>query len=112
MGAGGKERGKIIKIETAQITGICMKTFVQIPEKGNFVISSVKLPLMVSKMDAALFGNPHKGKRFETAIFCADEDLNVDYGDIVFIKQFKTWQEAVACHKKLRQTVESKNEFF
>ena len=101
-----------MKIETVQIPGICMKTFVQIPEKGNFVISSVKLPLIMSKIDAALFGNPHKGKRFETAIFSAGEDLDTDYRDTIFIQQFKTWQEAVACHKKLRQTVESKNEFF
>lgn len=101
-----------MKIETAQIPGICMKTFVQIPEKGNFVISSVKLPLIVEEIDAALFGNPHKGKRFETAIFSASEDLDTDYGDVIFIEQFKTWQEAVACHKKLRQTVESKKEFF
>lgn len=101
-----------MKIETVQIPGICMKTFVQIPEKGNFVISSVKIPQMVMKMNKVLFGNPHKGKRFETAIFSAGEDLDTDYGDMIFIEQFKTWQEAVACHKKLRQTVESKKEFF
>ena len=103
----------MIKTRTERIPGMyAMRTFVEIPGKENFVISSIKIPRMVMEMDASWFGKPHKDRRFETAVFPADEEWNIDYGDIVFVEQFRTWDEAVACHKKLRQTVESKGEFF